>query len=364
MQDSIYRVSRTVSGLSAYVPGEQPQGGGWVKLNTNEFPYPPSPAVRDAVMRELGPDCASLRLYPAPLSDGLRAAVGGYYGVPAENVVCGNGSDDILNLVMRAFGDASLHVAAMNPSYSLYPVLSKMQGARLEEFDFEDGLSLPFEKIFESGANVFILTNPNAPLGVAFGEDELEKIARNFRGLFVIDEAYAPFSGRTSAGLAMRYRNVLSVGTSSKGWALAGMRVGWAVGDAAIIDVLNRVRDSYNVDRLAQAAGIAALGDRSYYSRQIARVVATRARVQEFFEKIGWNFVPSSSNFIFVRPVKRGMSPAEAAADFFAHLKSERILVRFWPDDPKIRDGLRVTVGAEEEMEKFMESAMRWKSKE
>ncbi|MBO7521310.1 MAG: histidinol-phosphate transaminase [Opitutales bacterium] len=364
MQSKPYKISKNVETLSAYTPGEQPQGGGWVKLNTNEFPYPPSPKIRAAVLAEMGEDCAKLRLYPEPLSKSVRSAVARHYGVGEKNVIVGNGSDDILNLIMRAFGDENLKVAAMNPSYSLYPVLAKMQGAELEEFDFEPQCRLPLEKIAKSGANVFILTNPNAPLGVAFGEPDLKYIADNFRGLFVVDEAYAPFSGRTAAKFAAGRENVLTVCTSSKGWGLAGMRVGWAVAHESIIEILDRVRDSYNVDRLAQAAAVAALGDAEYYREFVAKVVEEREKAEEFFASLGWDFFKSSSNFIFVRPRKNGRQGREVASELFDFLKSEKILVRYWKNDEKIWDGLRITVGTKSEMQKLKESVLKWISKE
>ncbi|MBR4597161.1 MAG: histidinol-phosphate transaminase [Opitutales bacterium] len=364
MQNKPYKISKNVETLSAYTPGEQPQGGGWVKLNTNEFPYPPSPKIRAAVLAEMGGDCASLRLYPEPLSKKVRAAAAKYYGVHEDNVIVGNGSDDILNLIMRAFGGEDLKVAAMSPSYSLYPVLAKMQGAQLEEFDFGPQCKLPLEKIAKSGANVFILTNPNAPLGAAFAEADLKYIADNFKGLFVIDEAYAPFSNYSAAKFAAGRENVLAVCTSSKGWGLAGMRVGWAVADKNIIEILDRVRDSYNVDRLAQAAAVAALEDAEYYSGLVAKVVEERGKAEEFFASLGWDFCKSSSNFIFVRPRKNGAGGRDVASELFDFLKSEKILVRYWKGDPKICDGLRITVGTKPEMQKLKESVLKWISKE
>ena len=364
MQNNPYKISKNVETLQAYTPGEQPQGGGWVKLNTNEFPYPPSPKVKEAVLAELGEDCAKLRLYPEPLSSKLRAEVAKYYGVAEKNAIIGNGSDDILNLIMRAFGGENLKVAAMNPSYSLYPVLAKMQGAELEEFDFEPQNKLPLEKIAKSNANVFILTSPNAPLGITFAEADLKYIADNFKGLFVIDEAYAPFSGYTAAKFAASRKNVLTVCTSSKGWGLAGMRVGWAVADENIIEVLDRVRDSYNVDRLAQAAAIAALQDRAYYKKFVSLVVEAREETEAFFASLGWDYCKSGSNFIFVRPVKNGTQGREAASELFDFLKSEKILVRYWKNDEKICGGLRITVGTKPEMQKLKESVLKWINKE
>ena len=360
MKNLPYKVSNTVRELSAYTPGEQPQGGGWVKLNTNEFPYPPSPKVKAAILAELGDDCASLRLYPEPLSMRLRCAIADIHGLGANNVIGGNGSDDILNLIMRAFGDGSLKIGAMNPSYSLYPVLSKMQGAELVEFDFEADYKLPYEKIFNSGANVFILTNPNAPLGLGFGEAEVRRLAEGFKGLLVVDEAYSTFAEFSAASLVKEYKNLLVVETSSKGYALAGMRVGWAMGHEDIIDILDRVRDSYNIDRLAQTAISAALEDVGYYNEFRAKVVESREFICKFFDTLGWSYPTSSANFVFVKPKKDGADGATAAASLFEHLKSEKILVRYWPRDPKINNGLRVTIGTQAEMQKFKESVLKW----
>ena len=360
MQNNPYKVSKNVESLSAYTPGEQPQGGGWVKLNTNEFPYPPTPKIKTAVIDAMGSDCALLRLYPDPLSGKVREAVARHYGVEGKNVIVGNGSDDILNLIMRAFGDDKLKVAAMNPSYSLYPVLSKIQGAELLEFDFENETKLPFEKIFNSGANVFILTSPNAPLGISFSLGDLQCLADNFKGLLVIDEAYAPFSGFSAAKFAAERKNVLTVCTSSKGWGLAGMRVGWAVADEGVICILDKVRDSYNVDRLAQAASIAALQDEEYYAEKIGKVVKTREETEAFFASIGWKFYKSASNFIFVMPSKNGVCGRDVASGLFDFLKSEKILVRYWKNDMKICSGLRITVGTDAEMQKLRESILKW----
>lgn len=360
----MYKISKTVEKLSAYTPGEQPQTAGWVKLNTNEFPYPPSPKVKEAIVAELANDGASLRLYPDPASTKLRRAIAARHNLGEKNVIGGNGSDDILNLIMRAFGDDKLKIATMNPSYSLYPVLSKIQGAELLEFDFNADWTLPFEEIFASNANVFILTSPNAPLALGFPNDIIERLAVGFSGLVVVDEAYSSFADFSAVELVKKHENILLVETSSKGYGLAGLRVGWAMGNEKIIDALDRVRDSYNIDRLAQAGLVAALEDDAYYADFRARLIATRSDTQKFFDALGWFYHPSSANFIFVKPSKKGQGGAEAAKSLFGHLKENKILVRHWPNDKKINDGLRVTIGTDEEMKIFKESVLQWKNKE
>ena len=354
--------AEAVKSLKAYVPGEQPSGGGWVKLNTNEFPYPPSPRVAEAIIAELkGGRDANLRLYPNPESRALRRAVAEHFGLEEKNAIIGNGSDDILNLAVRAFADKNLRIGAMRLSYSLYPVLANIQGAKYEEFDFGKNFSIPTRRICESGVNIFFLTSPNAPTAHGYEISEVEKLLKSFKGLVLIDEAYAPFSKAGSAAcLVKKYKNAIVVCTMSKGWALAGMRVGWALADESAIGVLDKVRDSYNVDRLAQAAALAAIKDKSYYRRLCAKIVSTRAATEKFFDKIGFGYVPSSANFILVRPAANGKSGADVAADLFGHLKSEKILVRYFASDPLVNDSLRVTVGTPEEMEKFKESVKRW----
>ena len=253
------KISASVKKLSPYAPGEQPSDSGWVKLNTNELPYPPSPRVREAVIEAMGEGGERLRLYPDPSSAELRRAAADYYGLGAEYAFAANGSDDALNLAVRAFSDSRLKIATIDPSYSLYPVLAKMQGSEILQIPFDEGLKIPFEKIFSCGANIFFFTNPNAPTGKGFGLDAVAEICESFPGMVLVDEAYAPFARETAVPLVKKYENLIVAGTSSKGWGLAGMRVGWAFARPSVIEVLDRVRDSYNLDRLAQAAGAAAL---------------------------------------------------------------------------------------------------------
>lgn len=350
--------------MQAYAPGEQPEGGGWIKLNTNEFPYPPSPKVREAVLRELGADGASLRLYPNPESAGLRAAVEELFGVGRGFAMAANGSDDVLNLAVRAFCDGEKTLATMEPSYSLYPVLAKIQNTRLEKIPFNKDMSLPFEKIFGCGANMFFLVNPNAPTGVGFGEGDVRRLVEGFDGIVLIDEAYAPFAGWSAAKLAEEYDNAIITGTSSKGWGLAGMRIGWAIANPKIIEVLDRARDSYNVDRLAQAAGIAALGDREYYAEKVARVVEEREKTQEFFASLGWRYFKSSANFILFAPKNsRGEEGAAVAKNLFEFLRSRKILLRYFPNEASICDSIRLSIGAPEQMEAFKQAVKEWQAK-
>ena len=353
-------IAKQVRGMTGYVPGEQPSTSDWVKLNTNEFPYPPSPKVAEAILREVGEDGARLRLYPNPESAKLREAIGEYFGVPAECAFAANGSDDVLNLVIRAFTDSELSIASLDPSYSLYPVLSQIQGSRFIQIPFKKNLEIDFDAVFSCGANIFFFTNPNAPTGAGFPAECVEKIAAGFDGLVLVDEAYAPFAEYSAAPLVKKFPNLIVVGTTSKGWALAGMRVGWAVADSAIIEVIDRVRDSYNLDRLAQVAGVAALADREYYDAVRGCVIAERAETEKFFDSLKWTYVKSSSNFILFKPAKGGGTGAAPAKSLFEFLRERKILLRYFGNNPAVSDSIRLTVGTPEQMRKFKEAAKQW----
>lgn len=352
----------SVKGMSGYVPGEQPKDGAqWVKLNTNEFPYPPSPRVAEAIISQVSGDAGKLRLYPDPISSDLRSVIADYFDLDASNAIAANGSDDLLNLVVRAFCDSKKSIAALDPSYSLYPVLAQIQGTEYISLDFDDGLEIPYEKIFSCGANVFIFTNPNAPTGKAWGAEEIEKILRGFKGLVIVDEAYAPFADFSAAQLVKKYQNLIVTGTMSKGWALAGMRVGWGLACPQLIEILDRVRDSYNLDRLAQAAAIAALRDTAYYFKFCGKVVNTRESTEEFFSYLDWDFPKSSANFIFVTPKDaHSKSGAEVAKSYFEFLKTKKILVRYFPKIEKINMSLRITIGTDAQMEILKKATLEW----
>jgi histidinol-phosphate aminotransferase len=355
-----------IAKLHAYTPGLQPTESGWVKLNTNECPYPPSPRVAEALRAELAGDGASLRLYPNPKSGPLRAAVAELHGhgLREENVCIGNGSDDILNLLIRAFVGSELARAPEAPasglptagftlpSYSLYPVLVEIQDGRSNVIEFDRSMRLPIERIAASTARAFFLTSPNAPTGVAFANAEIERALHAFRGLFVVDEAYALFANENAVPLLARHPNLVVVRTLSKAYALAGIRVGYALAHAEIIGLLDRVRDSYNVNRLSQVAAVAALSDDAYYAGVIGKIKATRDRcVRDFVSRRGWFTYESQTNFIFTEPKnargESGPAVAKAAYDF---LFTHKVLVRHFPSHALTAPFLRITVGTDDEM--------------
>jgi histidinol-phosphate aminotransferase len=342
--------------LHPYVPGEQPQGEGWVKLNTNENPYPPSPKVGTAVAAEVD----KLRLYPEPLSFKLRQAIGARYGMSAKNVIIGNGSDNLLDLITRCYvsDPGAGHTV---PSYSLYPVVCGMSGQQLIDLPFDRSMQLDVTALAATNAKVFFLTNPNAPTGVAFPRREIEAVLQAIDGLLVVDEAYVDFGGETAVSLLRDYENLIVVRTFSKSYALAGMRIGYALASEGVIGMLDRVRDAYNLDRIAQAAALAAFEDVDYFEAQREKVIATREATRRKLDKLGWFTYPSSANFLFTEPVSSGgTSGAEVAGALFDFLKERGVLVRYFPKHPLTCAFIRVSVGTEAQMQAFTEGIQSW----
>lgn len=341
-----------VAKLHAYTPGLQPTEPGWVKLNTNECPYPPSPRVAEAIRRELGDDGDALRLYPNPKSSPLRRCIAHVHGLREENVLVGNGSDDVLNLLVRCFGGPGAETGFTFPSYSLYPVLVAIQDGATRTVPFARDLRLPVEAIATSGARIFFLTSPNAPTGVAFPRSEIAEVLRRFSGILVVDEAYAPFAVEDAVPLLAEFPHLVVTRTLSKAHALAGIRVGYALAHPDVIDLLDRVRDSYNVNRLSQAAALAALEDPEYYGTIIGRVKATRDRcVADWSGPRGWFTYPSQANFIFTEPrTAAGASGPAVAKSLYEFFLSRRILVRYFPSHALTASFLRISVGTDDEM--------------
>lgn len=347
--------------LRAYIPGEQPRGEGWVKLNTNEHPLAPSPRAVEAVRALLGGEAARLRLYPSPDAAPLREAAARFHSHPAADIVAGNGSDDLLNLLIRAYAGPGRPVGMLDPSYSLYPVLAGAQDAPIVRVPFPMSGRLDGEALASSGAKVFFLTNPNAPLGSAFAPAEVAAAAAAFPGLLVVDEAYAAFADADCSALPSRLPNVVVTRTLSKSHALAGLRIGYALCPPGVADILHRVRDSYNLDLLAQVAGAAALDDRDWLVNAVAQVRAGRARLAEGLAALGWSSIPSQANFVLTTPRRAGApaSPAtsEAACEF---LRGRRILVRRFPAHPLTADALRISVGSASEVGLLLAAAADW----
>jgi histidinol-phosphate aminotransferase len=350
-------VAASVAAQAAYLPGDQPSGGGWIKLNTNENPFPPSPQIAAAIRSELGDDAASLRLYPNPASAPLRAAAAKFHGngLSAENVLAGNGSDDVLNLLVRAFTDATKPAGMLVPSYSLYPVLAGINGATMRTVPVSLEGTFDTAAIAASGANIFFLTIPNAPLGIAFSPEKIAQVLTAFGGIVVVDEAYAPFADADAVPLLQKFPNLVITRTFSKAYALAGLRAGYALASTEIIAILDKVRDSYNLDRLAQAAAVAALEDKTYYANVITEIRQVRDWFSNELSQRNWRVLPSQANFIMASPpANSNETPAARAATIFALLKENKILVRYFPTNPQTAPFLRISIGKKSEMQHLL----------
>ncbi|QYY35835.1 histidinol-phosphate transaminase [Ruficoccus sp. ZRK36] len=355
------RANPHVRRLHGYVPGQQPSGGDWVKLNTNENPYPPSPKVLEAIQAELSEEGTRLRLYPNPLSIPLRQALAAHHGLKQGQVLAGNGADDVLNLLMRAFAGPERSAGMTSPSYSLYTVLADIQHAQMVEVPFDRSMKLDPAAIGACGANIFFLTSPNAPTGVGFSRKEIEAAASAFEGIFVIDETYAPFASEDAVSLLARHPNIVIARSFSKAYSLAGLRVGYALASEEIIELLDRVRDSYNLDRLAQAGALAALADDQYYKGLTGEILAMRSQMAEWYSDKEWFCYPSATNFHFVEPKNSaGQTGADVADSLYNYLCTRRVLVRYFPKHPLTQSFLRVTLGTDKEMQRYRDAVDSW----
>jgi len=341
-----------------YVPGDQPEGEGWCKLNTNELPFPPSPLVKAAIEAELD----RLPLYPNPTSQPLREAIAEHLEVDPAMIIAGNGSDDILNLLARAFAPRPGRVVQTEPSYSLYPVITTLANGEIRGVPFDESMNLPVDRLIQSQPDLLFLTHPNAPTGVLFPIDELKRLADGVKGILVLDEAYIEFSGHDREILSFDHPNVVHTRTFSKAYGLAGLRVGFGIADPRIIAILDRVRDSYNVNRLSQAGAVAALKDLPYYASCREKVIAEREKAAAGFEDWGWYFYPSKSNFLFVRPENGGLSGAATAQSLFEHLKKDKILIRVFPQGALTAPFVRISVGSKNQMNRLFTSLSAWKN--
>lgn len=348
-----------IESLSPYVPGKQPEDGGWIKLNTNENPYPPSPRVAEAIQGEM----EGLRLYPNPTSVKLRQSIGDWLGVEAERVIVGNGSDDVLNLLFRCFCGPGNPAATMTPNYSLYSVLAGIQGTPFIEIPYERSMTLKRDAIIASGANLFLISSPNAPTGVSASMEELGALAEEFSGLVVVDEAYVEFARKSALPLLGRHGNLVIVRTFSKSHSLAGLRVGFALAAPEVIAHLDRVRDSYNVNRLSQVGAMAALSDRAYYDDLKRRIVERRERFRGKLIDRGWFAFPSEANFIFAEPVDgNGNRGSRVAEGLYGFLLERKILVRYFGGSSLTASFLRIGIGKESEMVQLLDGIDQWLS--
>ncbi|GHU05022.1 histidinol-phosphate aminotransferase [Spirochaetia bacterium] len=354
--------------LTPYVPGEQPQNKKFVKLNTNENPYPPAPVVLRTIRKAVD---QSIRLYPDPESAELRQLIAEKYAVKPEQVFVGNGSDEVLSMAFAAFfesastedGTAPLPVLFPDVTYSFYPVFADLWGVPYETPAVQKDFTIDI-KDYRRRAGGVVLANPNTPTGLLLPLTEVRAILKyheKYNKVVILDQAYAPFSkGGTKAvpALIERYPNLLTVHTLSKSSSLAGMRIGFAIGNAKLIEGLCRIRDSFNsytLDRLAQAAGAAAISASRYFKGTAKKIIATRERISADLKNAGIDVLPSEANFIFIR------IPKVDGAKVYAALKKKGILVRHF-NKPQTADYVRVSIGIDEEMDRFVAECAAIKS--
>ena len=337
-----------VRAMAGYTPGEQLNDPGVVKLNTNECPYPPSPRVIEAVREACTGD--RLRKYPQPLGDGFRQAAAKVLGVDPDGILVGNGSDDILTVLTRAFVPEGGRVVTMTPGYVLYKSLADIQGATLTALPFAADWQLP-DPWPERGAHLTLVANPNSPSGTMVLNSEVARVAEACGGPFVLDEAYADFAEGNGLGLLSALPNLVVTRTMSKFYALAGVRFGFAVARPDTVRELVKVKDSYNCDVLSLAAATAAIQDQSYYADVRSRIVAVRGRMTVALSELGFRVTPSHANFVWCVRRDRPVKPIYEA------LKAKNVLVRFmaYPSG----EGLRITVGTGPEVEQLLAELRR-----
>ena len=334
-----------IAEMNGYVPGFQPKEQDYVKLNTNENPYPPSPAVIAAIRAKVGD---SLRRYPEPASILAREEAGRLYGFDPSWIIMANGSDEVLNNLIRAFAGEGEEIAYVHPSYSYYATLAEIQGARVRTFgltpDFRiHGLPERY------GGKLFFLTTPNAPLGFTFPLPFIEELAERCDGMLVVDEAYADFAEGNALELVRSHDNVVVTRTLSKSYSLAGMRLGLAIARPEVIEALDKIRDHYNLDRLAQVAAVAALHDQKYFRECVGKIRATREWFSAGLRDLGYLVIPSEANFVFAAP------PDGNGGRLYQGLFHRKILVRHFTD-PLLAHGLRISIGTREEMERTLKA--------
>lgn len=347
------KVART---LEPYVPGEQPKDKQYIKLNTNENPYPPSPKAVLAMKAAAGDD---LRLYPTPTCDELRECIAAYHGLTRDQVFVGNGSDEVLAFCFLAYFNPGEPILFPDITYSFYPVYASLFHIDYRTVPLNDDFSIPAEKFLQQNGGI-IFPNPNAPTGRYLELEAVEKIIReNSERVVIVDEAYIDFGGESAVRLINQYANLLVVQTFSKSRSLAGLRVGFAFGQKELIEALDRVKNSinsYTLDRVALTGARESFQDEAYFQTTRQKIIATRDRVVGGLRAAGFIVVPSAANFIFIS------HPVMAAEAIFQQLREQGVLVRYFKK-PRIDNYLRVSIGSDEEMDQFVAALQKIISK-
>lgn len=343
--NSYFRPS--VEAMTGYTPGEQPRPGTpIIKLNTNENPYPPSPAALD-VLRNL--DSEWLRRYPHPFAQDVRQAVSEVFSVPLDWVIVGNGSDELLNVTVRSCAEYQRRVVYPTPTYVLYRTLAAMQPAEVVEIPYGEGHRLPIDELVAADGAITFVATPNSPSGHVVPLADLRQLAAQLSGVLLIDEAYVDFAEETALPLVHEFDNVLICRTLSKGYSLAGLRLGFGIARPNLLKGLFKVKDSYNIDAIACAVGAAAIRDQEYKNACAERVKTSRAQLAIALKQLGFQVPNSQTNFLFVTP------PNDNAAAIYQGLKERGILVRYFPQ-PGLDHQLRITVGTDEQNQTLIEA--------
>jgi histidinol-phosphate aminotransferase len=338
-------LKKALAGFEPYVPGDQPADGeDWVKLNTNESPLPPSPKVVEAIKAAAGD---SLRLYPSPTAAPARAAIAAHLDLRPSQVALGNGGDELIEMCFRAFAGKGDHVAYPTPTYSLFEPLCTVHEAVAVPYPSAEGW-IWAEGLAGDHAPLKFIVNPNSPTGTWSAEAAVEDIVARSRGVVVLDEAYVDFAPESCIGLLARHRNLLILRTLSKSYALAGMRIGFALGDPDLIAALDAVKDSYNLDRLAIVAAVAAIQDEGHHRKIVEHVVAERTWLTDQLRELRFEVAPSAANFVFAQTPPRNSAAAVTDA-----LRKRQILVRHYDHEP-ITGWIRITIGTRDQHERLL----------
>lgn len=339
--------------IEPYVPGEQSKEENIVKINANENPYPPSPAVIEAIKSF---DSSRLRFYPDANASEFKNAMAEYFNVEAENIFIGNGSDDVIALCFQAFFNSDKPIVYPDITYSFYPVWCRLFNISYKTYPLKNDFRINVEDYREENGGV-VIPNPNAPTSLGEGRDFIEKLMEyNKDCIVIIDEAYVDFGGYSSVELTKKYENLIVTGTFSKSRSLAGMRIGYAIGNKDLIAVLEAVKNSYNsytVNSISMAAGTAALKDTDYFSKTVSKVIATREKVSEELKKLGFTVLDSQTNFLFATHNNKNMK------NYFEWLKTQKVFIRYF-NLPKIDNYVRITIGTDDEMDIFLEKTKEY----
>jgi len=330
--------------LDAYVPGEQPSGTEYIKLNTNESPFPPPKVISEIVAGEID----KLKLYPNTDGTKLINKLAKLYDVKPENVIIGNGSDELLAFAFLAFFENG--VVFPDITYGFYPVYAKLYDIPYREIPLLEDFTINIQDYINTGKNI-VIANPNAPTGITLSVDDIEKIVKNNPdNIVMVDEAYIDFGGVSAIPLTKKYENLLIIHTYSKSRSLAGARLGYAIGSAQIIEDMNKMKYSfnpYNVNSLTQVIGEAALDNEEYFVEKRKEIIETRKNTQKQLEDMGFVFTDSYANFLF------GKNPKITGFELYSKLKEKSILIRQW-NKPRISDHVRITIGSKNQMDEFL----------